>query len=53
MLVKMLFRNPFYESIFKPKMVLPLLRKFLKEDGWITRIILYFMEMKATVSLTI
>lgn len=53
MLIKMLFRNPFYESIFKPKLVLPLLGKFFKTDGWITKIIMSLMEMRASVSLTI
>lgn len=53
MIMKMLFRNPFYESIFKPKIVLPLLARFFKTDGWITKIIMSLMEMRASVSLTI
>ena len=53
MVMKMIFRNPFYESIFKPKIVVPLLDKILKKDGWPTRIIMSLLEMRSSVSLTI
>ena len=53
MVMKMIFRNPFYESIFKPKIVVPLLGKLLKSDGWPTKIIMSILEMRASVSLTI
>lgn len=53
MLMKMLFRNPFYEAIFKTKIVIPILRKLFKPEGWITRIIMYILEMRSSVTLTI
>jgi hypothetical protein len=49
----MIFRNPFYESIFKPKIVLPIIGRLFKSDGWITKIIMYLLEMRASVTLTI
>lgn len=53
MILKMMFRNPFYDNILKPKILLPILSKLFKTDGWIMKIIMYLLEMKSSVTLTI
>lgn len=53
MISKACFRPPFYTNIFKSKIVEPILNRLMKCDRWIYRIIMYILEMKSSITLTI
>ena len=53
MVSKAVFRPPFFGRVFKPRVVEPILNRLMSSDRWLYRIIMYILEMRSSITLTV
>ena len=50
---KILFSDPFYSGTLKPKLLIPILDKFLQNSPTLYRLFMYILDVKSLSTLTI